>query len=60
MCYRSVFPRSSVGPTVGLMAGGVTEKKSYSENYKMTFLEKKNPRIDALIPNVMYQMLKIS
>jgi hypothetical protein len=24
MCYRSVFPRSSIGPTMGLMAGGVT------------------------------------
>jgi hypothetical protein len=24
MCYRSFFPRSSIGLTVGLMAGGVT------------------------------------
>jgi hypothetical protein len=24
MCYRSVFPHSSIGPTMGLMAKGVT------------------------------------
>jgi hypothetical protein len=24
MCSRSVFPRSSIGPTMGLMVGGVT------------------------------------
>jgi hypothetical protein len=38
----------------------VAQKKIYSENFKMTHLKKKNPRIDALIPNVMFQMLKIS
>jgi hypothetical protein len=38
----------------------VAPKKMYSKNSKMTFLRKKNPRINALIPNVMIQMLKIS
>ena len=30
-----------------------SQKKSYSENSTMTCLEQRNPRIQALIPNVM-------
>jgi hypothetical protein len=33
-------------------------KKSYRENFKMTCLKKKNPRTNAMIPNVMIQCLK--
>jgi hypothetical protein len=36
-----------------------SEKKFYSENFKVTCLKKKNPMIDPLIPNIMNQMLKI-
>ena len=37
----------------------VSHKKLYSENGKMDFFWKQNPRINVVIPNVMIQMLKI-
>jgi hypothetical protein len=36
----------------------MTQKKIYSEIANMTGLKKKNPKIDALIPNVMIQGIK--
>jgi len=38
----------------------VAPKNIYSKNSKMTCLRKHNPKMNALIPNVMIQMLKIS